>query len=247
MAILEINNLSKQFSRPSLFKITKVKAVDSLTLQINKGEIFAFLGPNGAGKTTVINMLVGFLKPTNGEIRLFGKSFNYKDIEVKRRIGYLPEFTQLPDYYRVYELLEFYCDIFFIPKSKRKDIIEKLLEDLGIAKQYREWTKNLTMGQRRCLGVIIALINEPELLFLDEPAVYLDPVILEKVRNLLLKLKAKGVTVFMSSHILSEVEKLSDRFAIIKNGKLLGQGLTHDLAMYRGLEEEFLRKIKEDG
>lgn len=246
MAIVQISNLTKEFKRFTFFEKNKVRAVDNLTLNIQKGEIFAFLGPNGAGKTTTLNMLVGFIEPTSGEIKIFDKIFIHNDIDIKKRIGYLPESTQLPDYYRVYELLEFYCDIFLIPKLKMKDIINRLLEEVGIHRQYRELTKNLSMGQKRCLGLAIALINDPELLFLDEPTVYLDPVIIEKIRKVLLKLKDRGRTIFMSSHILSEVEKLSDRFAIIKNGKLLEQGFTRELIKNSSLEEEFLRKIKED-
>ncbi|MBL7198499.1 MAG: ABC transporter ATP-binding protein [Candidatus Omnitrophica bacterium] len=246
MLILETTKLTKQFIRFSLSGKVNVMAVDSLTLQINKGEIFAFLGPNGAGKTTTIKMLIGFTKPTSGEIKLFGQTFIFGDIRIKRRIGYLPESPQLADYYRVYELLEFYYDIFRIPKSKHKNITEQILEEVGIYAQQREWVKNLSMGQKRCLGLAVTLINNPELLLLDEPTVYLDPLIIEKIRKLLLKLKNNGTTVFMSSHILSEVEKISDRFAIIKQGKLLEQGFTHELTKHISLEEEFLKKVKGD-
>ena len=246
MQILETVGLTKQFSRFSLFGKREVRAVDSLNLQINKGEIFAFLGPNGAGKTTTINMLIGFIRPTSGEIKLFGNAFTYKDIEIKRRIGYLPEYLQLPDYYRVYELLELYCNIFNIAKSKHKDIIGQILEDVGICAQKKELIKNLSMGQKRSLGIAITLINKPELLLLDEPTVYLDPLMIENMRKLLLKLKNSGTTVFMSSHILSEAEKISDRFAIIKEGKLLEQGSTGELTKHISLEDEFLKKVKGD-
>lgn len=243
MAIVEALRLNKRFNR---FRKSSVSAVEDLSFQINKGEIFAFLGPNGAGKTTVIKMLIGFTKPTRGEIKLFGQEFKSKDIQIKKRIGYLSESPQLSDYYRVYELLEFYCDIFDIPKSKRENLTDGLLEEVGIHSQKKEWIKNLSMGQKRCLGLVAALINNPELLFLDEPTVYLDPLIIEKIRNLLIKLKDNGTTIFMSSHILSEVEKIADRFAIIKQGKLLEQGSTQELKKHISLEEEFLKKVKED-
>jgi len=243
VAIVEVLGLNKKFNR---FRKSSVSAVEDLSFQINKGEIFAFLGPNGAGKTTVIKMLIGFTKPTRGEIKLFGQEFNSKDIQTKKRIGYLSESPQLSDHYRVYELLEYYCDIFDIPKLKRESLTDGLLEEVGIHSQKREWIKNLSMGQKRCLGLVAALINNPELLFLDEPTVYLDPLIIEKIRNLLIKLKDNGTTIFMSSHILSEVEKIADRFAIIKQGKLLEQGSTQELKKHISLEEEFLKKVKED-
>jgi ABC-2 type transport system ATP-binding protein len=241
MLILETINLTKEFKR---FGKASVIAVDGLTLQVNKGEIFAFLGPNGAGKTTTIKMLIGFTKPARGEIRLFGNNFSYKDIKLKKRIGYLSESPQLPEHYRVYELLEFYCDIFFIPRQRRKELIGQLLDSLGILSQKKDWINNLSMGQKRCLGLAVSLINSPEILFLDEPTVYLDPLIIEKIRILLLRLKENGTTVFMSSHILSEVEKVADSFAIIKHGRLLECGLTSELLKNTSLEEEFLRKVK---
>lgn len=246
MPILEIIGLTKQFNHFSVLGKAKITAIDNLALQINKGEIFAFLGPNGAGKTTTIKMLIGFIRPSSGEIKLFDKTFSHKDTEIKRRIGYLPESPQLPTHYRVYELLEFYYQIFRINKSKYKDTTEQILDEVGIGIHRKEWIKNLSMGQKRCLGLAISLINNPELLLLDEPTVYLDPLIIEKVRNLLLKLKNEGTTVFMSSHILSEAEKISDRFAIIKKGKLLEQGFTQELTKHISLEEEFLKKVKED-
>lgn len=221
-----------------------IAAVDDLNLQIHTGEIFAFLGPNGAGKTTTINMLVGFLQPTSGTITMFGLPFTPKSVEIKRRIGYVPESAHLPTHYRVFELLEFYCELFFITKAIRKKKIDDVLNDVGLEHQYKKWIKDLSMGQKRCLGLASALINDPDLLLLDEPTVYLDPLILEKIRMMLLKLKQQNKTIFMSSHILSEVEKVSDSFAIIKDGHLLRQGSTQELKKHKSLEEEFLQTIK---
>lgn len=242
--LLEINNLSKQFHRRHLFGKESINAVRDLCLSINQGEIFAFLGPNGAGKTTTINMLVGFLRPTSGTINIFGSVFSPKAIAIKRRIGYLPESVDLPSYYRVYELLELYCDLFFIARPQRKERIAQLLHELDLEGHYKKWIKDLSMGQKRCLGLASALVNDPDLLLLDEPTVYLDPIVLEKIRAVLLKLKKQGKTIFMSSHILSEVENLSDRFAIIKEGRLLKLGITQEAIRHRSLEEEFLETIK---
>jgi len=244
MTILEANNLTKQFRQRNIFIRNKLNAVDNLSLRVDRGEIFAFLGPNGAGKTTTIKMLIGVLRPNAGQVKLFGEDFSCRDTAVKKRIGYLSENTHLADYYRVYELLGFYYEIFRIPKSKHNSTTERLLDEVGISQQRKAWVKNLSMGQRRCLGLAVALINEPELLLLDEPTVYLDPVVIDKVRKLLLKLKNKGVTIFMSSHILSEAEKISDRFAIIKNGRIIEEGLTAETIKRVSLEEEFLRKVQ---
>lgn len=246
MTILEVSSLTKQFNQHGIFAKNKIVAVDNLSLKINKGDIFAFLGPNGAGKTTTIKMLIGAIRPTGGKIKLFGSDFNYRDVSVKRHIGYLSESTHLPDYYRVYELLDFYYEIFHIPKSKHNSITEHILKDVDIFTERKEWIKNLSMGQKRCLELAVALINDPDLLLLDEPTVYLDPLVIDKIRKLLLKLKSQGVTVFMSSHILSEAEKISNRFAIIKNGRLLEEGSTGELTKHISLEEEFLKKVKED-
>ena len=246
MAILETVNLTKAFRRNIFAEKNNIIAVENLSLKIERGEIFAFLGPNGAGKTTTIKMLIGFTEPTSGEINLFGKRFSHRDTEIKKHIGYLPESPQLADHYRVGELLEFYSKIFNVPKSKNKALTKDILEEVGILGKQKAWIKNLSMGQKRCLGLAVALINNPEILFLDEPTVYLDPLIIEKIRNLLLRLKENGTTIFVSSHILSEVEKICDKFAIIKDGRLLDQGLTSEIKNQKSLEEKFLEKVKEN-
>ena len=242
--LLEVQHLSKNFCRMHALRRECITAVDDLNLQINTGEIFAFLGPNGAGKTTTINMLVGFLKPSAGTIRIFGSEFSRASVEIKRRIGYLPEAAHLPTHYRVGELLEFYCELFFIGRKERKRRIDSVLNGVGLEEQHKKLIQELSMGQKRCLGLACALINDPDLLLLDEPTVYLDPLILEKIRTILVQLKKQNKTIFMSSHILSEVEKVCDSFAIIKDGRLLCRGLTRDLKDQRSLEEEFLQAIK---
>ena len=244
MIVIKTIGLTKEFVHSKGFKRQRCIAVNNFNLEVEAKEIFAFLGPNGAGKTTTINMLAGVISPTKGGIELFGQPFNYSNIQIKKKIGYLPESPQLPSYYHVSELLGFYSQIFDIPRRFQREKIDAVLEDVGILPQKNSLIENLSMGQRRCLGLAIALINDPSLLLLDEPTVYLDPIISEKIRTLLLRLKNQGSTIFISSHILSEVEKISDRFAIIHKGNLVQEGTVQHLADKGGLEELFLRITK---
>jgi len=246
MAVIKTIELTKEFFHFRDFKRHLCRAVSNFNLQVRESEIFAFLGPNGAGKTTTINMLAGVISPTSGRIELFGQPFSHTAVELKKKIGYLPESPQLPQYYHVDELLSFYCRIFNIPIGKRRERIDEVLGDVGITSCKTQLIKNLSMGQKRCLGLALAIINNPALILLDEPTVYLDPIISEKIRKLLLKLKNQGCTVFISSHILSDVEKISDQFAIINNGKLIKKGSTQHLADKDKLEEIFLNIAKDE-
>jgi len=245
MVILKTTNLTKEYVSIKRFRKQKCIAINDLNLELSKGEIFAFLGPNGAGKTTTMNILAGVSSPTKGNIEIFGEKFDYSKIEIKKRIGYLPEYLHLPPYYHVGELLNFYSQFFNIAKKKQQQKIDEILESVGILSQKNILIRNLSMGQKRCLGLAIALINEPELILLDEPTVYLDPLVSEKIRFLLLRLKERGCAIFISSHILSEVEKISDRFGIINKGSLIQQGNVTDLTNKGQLEEIFLRLTKQ--
>lgn len=243
--ILKTEALTKCYVNRAFFRSEKVMAVDRLDLEILQGEIFGFLGPNGAGKTTTLNMIVGITDPTQGRIEIFGKNFKSGDIEPLKRIGYVPETTALPGYYSPLELLDFYAQLFGIPRETATERIKDLLETIGLLKESNVPLKNLSMGQRRLVDFIQALINDPDLILLDEPTVYLDPVIIERFRNILLRLKSQGKTILMSSHMLSMIEKLSDRVAIIDRGRLLKVGLKEDFMRQGTMEEEFLRIVKD--
>ncbi len=238
MSCVEIDNLTKIYQK-------SIKAVDGLSLKIERGEIFGLLGPNGAGKTSTLNMLAGLILPTEGKIKIFGREID-SDIEIKKRIGYLPENPFLPEYYKVGEILNFFGSFFGIPPKEKNKRIEYLLSNLELLSKTKDKIKNLSMGQKRALGLVISLIGDPDLVLLDEPTVYLDPLITKSFRKLILELKEKKKTVIISSHILSEIEKISDRAGIINKGRLTAIGSTKELIGDQTLDEVFLRIIKND-
>ena len=240
---IKITSLNKDFPTGGFFKKSSIRAVDNLNLAINSGEIFGLLGPNGAGKTTTLNMIVGFFTPTSGEIELFGQRVTPKNIEIRSKIGYLAESPFLPEYLSVNELLNFYARIFGLADNIRKERIEMLLESLGLRDIGAQRIKTLSIGQRRSVSLAGALINDPTILILDEPTVYLDPIILEKVRSIVLKLKQNNKTILISSHILSEVEKLCDRIAIIHRGHLARTANREEFKTAGSLDDIFLSSI----
>jgi len=162
-----------------------------------------------------------------------------------KKIGYVPETTSLPGYFTVVELLDFYGRIFEIPTKTLFARIGELLEMFGLVDVRHSLIENLSMGQVRLVDIMQALINDPELILLDEPTVYLDPLIMERFRNILLKLKESGKTIFMSSHTLPEIQRLSDRIAIISHGKLKKTGMKSEFLKDGSIEGEFLRIVKE--
>lgn len=243
--VLRTEGLKKYFISRTLFAPEKsVAAVDDLALEVRRGEIFGFVGPNGAGKTTTLNMLVGITRPSAGSIEIFGKPFGPGDIEPLKKIGYVPETTFLPEYFTVTELLDFYAKVFDLPFELKVGRIRQLLEMFGLLPERNVLLENLSMGQRRLVDIMQALINDPDLILLDEPTVYLDPVIMERLRAVLLHLKDSGKTVLMSSHMLPEIERLSDRLAVIDHGRLLKTGPKSEFMLQGSIESEFLRLVK---
>ena len=203
-------------------------AVDNIGFQVTKGEIFGFIGPNGAGKTTTIKTLLGLLHPTSGEIDVLGKPLG--DIEIKTKIAYLPENPYFYDYMNTYEILDFYAQLFKISKSERKNKIEKLIDQVGLRKEdAKRNLKEYSKGMLQRVGIAQALLNDPDLLFLDEPTSGLDPIAHKDIQDIILKMKEEGKTVFLSSHQLSDVEKVCDKVAIINRGKLVKCGTMEEL------------------
>ncbi|MBW3622143.1 MAG: ABC transporter ATP-binding protein [Armatimonadetes bacterium] len=201
-------------------------AVDHLDLEVEQGVIFGFLGPNGAGKTTTIKMLLGLIFPTEGRAELLGKPVG--NIQVRREISYLPESPYFYDYLSGAELLNFYGKLFNINAEERGRKIRQLLQLVGLAedkKPLREYSK----GMLQRVGIAQALINDPKLLFFDEPTSGLDPIAHIEIRDVILKLKEEGKTIFTSSHQLSDVELICDRVSIIHRGKLMKIGDVDDL------------------
>lgn len=220
-AAIETRKLTKTYRSKSLGLIN---VVDNLDLEVEEGEIFGFLGPNGAGKTTTIKMLLGIIYPTEGEGYVLGKEIG--DLDVHKIISYLPERPYYYEYMTGMELLKFYGSLFGISD---KDKFQGLLEKVNLAGDASKTINQYSKGMQQRIGLAQSLINDPKLLFLDEPTGGLDPIAHTEIRDLILQFRNEGRTVFISSHELSEVERICDRVAIINKGKIERQGRLDDL------------------
>ncbi len=198
-----------------------------LSLTVYQGEVFGFLGPNGAGKTTTVKILVGLVRPTAGEARLFGRPVH--DPAARRRIGYLPENFRFHDWMTGEELLEFHGRLAGMPAAERRARIPEVLKLVGLAGRGRERIGNYSKGMAQRIGLAQALLHRPDLVLLDEPTSALDPVGRREVRDLIRRLRAEGVTVFLNSHLLSEVELVCDRVAVVDQGRVVRSGRLREL------------------
>ncbi|MEH2416611.1 ABC transporter ATP-binding protein [Nostoc sp.] len=207
----------------------KVVCLKNCSLTVYKGETFGLLGPNGAGKTTLLKLLLGIIRPTSGRGLLLGKPIG--DRSVKQHIGYLPENPYLYDYLTGWEFLQLAAGLFQIPNSIQRQRIPQLLELVGLsqADARKKLLRRYSKGMLQRVGMAQALINEPDLVFLDEPMSGLDPVGRYQMREIILALKAAGKTIFFNSHILSEVEQICDRIAILAQGELICSGSLNEL------------------
>src|SRR4051794_12586452 len=212
------------------------RALDRLSLEVGAGEVFGFLGPNGAGKTTTLKLLMRLVFPTSGRAEILGKPAG--DLDVRRRIGYLPEHPYFYDYLTAEELLSYFAGLFGMAGQDRKRRVNVLLDEVGIGAERRLQLRKFSKGMLQRVGIAQALLNEPELVILDEPMSGLDPLGRRDVRALILRLRDRGCTVFFSSHVLSDAEALCSRVAILAKGRLVTAGrLTEMLAFQiRGWE-----------
>ncbi len=223
--MIEIRGLVKTY-RTGLF-MRESRALDGLDLSVRGGEVFGFLGPNGAGKTTTIKILLGFVRATAGTATVLGRSPD--DPTVRARLGYLPEQPYFYDYLTAEELLDYVGQLHALAGPVRRARGAALLEQLEIAHAARIPLRKFSKGMLQRVGLAQALLNEPELVILDEPMSGLDPMGRKLVRDLILRLRREGRTVFFSSHILSDVETISDRVAMVAGGRLVGQGTVDEL------------------
>ena len=228
-AVIETEKLTKVY-RTSFSKY-QVKALDSLSIKVNRGEIFGFLGPNGSGKTTTMKILLGLLTPTSGDAWVLGRQST--DVAVKDRIGFLPEESYLYRFLSSEETLDFYGRIFKIPRKERQKRINELIELVGLSHARKRQVREYSKGMARRLGFTQALINDPEVIFLDEPTSGLDPLVARQVKDIILDLKKQGKTIFMSSHLLADVENICDRIAILHLGK--SQPARHTFGIFPNL------------
>ena len=224
---IEIRNLSKDYET-GFWKKKRVRALDDLSLNVKPGQIFGFLGGNGAGKTTTIKTLMRLIFPTEGAARILGHDI--ADVQMHRRIGYCPENPYFYDYLTALELMEYFGELFGYEKADRKIKTEELLTAVGLdEKDWKRQLRKFSKGMLQRVGIAQSLINDPELVFFDEPMSGLDPVGRREIRELIAGLRDKGTTVFMSTHILSDIEALCDDVAILRNGKLAASGSLNDL------------------
>jgi ABC-2 type transport system ATP-binding protein len=218
--ILRLEGLRKTYRDPMTLR--PIPAVDDVTLELERGEIFGLLGPNGAGKTTTIKMILGLARPSAGRVFLDGREPS--DPASRRRLGYLPENPCFYDHLTPLEYLDLTGALFGLPASIRRSRAASLLERLGLAAHARKPLRKFSKGMTQRVGLAQALMNEPRLLILDEPMSGLDPVGRAEVKVLLREQRAAGVTVLMSSHVLAETESLCNRVGIVKQGRLVEVG-----------------------
>jgi ABC-type multidrug transport system ATPase subunit len=228
--IIEIKNLSKEFR--------DVKAVNSLNLNVYQGDVFGFLGPNGAGKSTTIRMLMSLINPTEGEIKIFGKSLKKERNSILRQIGAIVEKPDFYGYLSAYKNLEILGRISGTDTSRQK--IMGILELVGLEKRYDSKVKTFSHGMKQRLGLAQALLHDPDLIILDEPTTGLDPQGMKEIRELIIHLsRDRKKTLFLSSHILYEVELVANRMIIINKGKTIVEGKVNDLLNMNKLKVSF--------
>jgi ABC-2 type transport system ATP-binding protein len=223
--VIEVQGLVKDHY--SNFLRRRFRALDGLSLKVFKGETYGLLGPNGAGKTTTQKLLLGLLKPTTGTISVLGREAGNK--ETLSRIGFLPENPYFYAYLSATEFLDFFAHLFNIKKNERRQRIKELLQLVSLSEAGNRPIRKYSKGMMQRLGIAQALLNDPELLFFDEPNSGLDPIGRRDVRRIMLMLKEQGKTVFFNSHALPDVKEICDRVGVLHRGKLAGEGSIKDI------------------
>lgn len=239
MKALKISHLTKTYYQMNSEKTV----VKDLCLEIDEGEVFGFLGPNGAGKTTTVKMIVGLAHPDSGTIEILGQP--HTDLNIKTQIGFMSETPYFYAYLTGFELLDFFGQLFPMSAETRIKRARNLLTQVGLKDAADLAIRKYSKGMNQRLGVAAALINDPKVVFLDEPLDGLDPLGRRHIKEIILNLKKRGKTVFFNSHILSDVEEICDNIGIIDEGKLIAEGNPKKLsARYKNLEEYFVSLIE---
>jgi ABC-2 type transport system ATP-binding protein len=230
--VVKIDNLTKDYE-VGFFKKKKIRALDGLTLTVNQKEIFGFLGANGAGKTTTLKLLMSLIFPTSGSAKILDRDIS--DVGTHAYLGFLPENPYFYDYLTAREFLDYCGQLFGYPQNERRRRAAELLSRVKLdEKRWDVQLRKFSKGMLQRVGLAQALVNDPQVVFLDEPMSGLDPVGRREVRDLIASLRQEGKTVFMCSHILSDIEVLCDRVAILKRGKLAHVGYLDDLRKRAG-------------
>ncbi|HEY0871873.1 MAG TPA: ABC transporter ATP-binding protein [Vicinamibacterales bacterium] len=235
MSAILVEDLTKDYA-VGFWRRRPYRALDRLSMQVAPGEVFGFLGPNGAGKTTTLKLLMQLIYPTSGRAEILGRPVG--DIAVRHRIGFLPENPYFYDYLTAEELLTYFAQLLDVPAADRRARVSRLLDRVGIGRERRFQLRKFSKGMIQRVGIAQALLNDPEVVFLDEPMSGLDPLGRRDVRSLILELRDQGRTVFFSSHILADAEALCSRVAIVAGGRLAAIGRLGELAEFevRGWE-----------
>jgi ABC-2 type transport system ATP-binding protein len=231
--VIVTRNLTKTYR--DFWGRPKVKALNSLSIDVRKGEVFGLLGPNGSGKTTTLKLLLGLLFPTEGEVSILGKPAT--DVSKNEKIGYLPEESYLYRFLNAEETLDFYGRLFDMPASVRKERSRELIKMVQLEHARRRQLKEYSKGMTRRIGLAQALINDPDLILLDEPTSGLDPIGSRDMKDLIIGLKERGKTVVMCSHLLADVQDVCDRIAILDGGELKVFGRVQDLLKDQGVTQ----------
>jgi ABC-2 type transport system ATP-binding protein len=239
---IDVRDLSKTYRTP--FARRKVVALRGVTFQVEKGHIFGFVGPNGAGKTTTIRTLMGLIRPTGGSATILGQQIPSRAARFK--VGFLPESPYFYDYLTVAELLDLAGRLFGISADVRKKRADELISRVGLDRARNQSLKKYSKGMLQRAGLAQALMNDPEVVVLDEPMSGLDPIGRKEVRELILSLRDQGKTVFFSTHILSDVEAITDRVAIVVKGELREHGTPAELVKRTVLGTDVMIRIAED-
>ena len=237
MPAIETQELTKDYL-VGFWRPRPYRALDRLTLSVGEGEVFGFLGPNGAGKSTTLKLLMGLIFPTSGSAMILGRPFG--DLGMRRRIGFLPENPYFYDYLSGEELLDLMGRLFGLDRAERKKRARLLLERVGLGRAGDRALRKYSKGMLQRLGIAQALINDPELVVLDEPMSGLDPIGRREIRDLIRELRTEGKTVLFSTHILSDVELVCDRVAIVVGGTLRDCGPLEKLLSPRLLHTELV-------
>jgi ABC-2 type transport system ATP-binding protein len=224
--VISTTELTKDF-RTGFWKTQTFRALDRLNLGIQENEIFGYLGPNGAGKSTTLKLLMSLIYPSSGSAMILGRSVS--DHRARQHAGYLPETPFFYEYLTAEEFLSFYAGLFDLGPLEIRRRVSYYLHLAGVYEQRKLQLRKFSKGMIQRVGIVQALLNDPQVVFLDEPMSGLDPIGRRAVRDLILKLKKEGKTVFFSTHILNDVETVCDRVGILNKGRLIGSGLLKDL------------------
>ena len=236
-SIIELKHLKKYYGESH--------GIEDVSLNINKGDIYGFIGPNGAGKSTTIRTILGLINKTSGSIYIYGKELNPNDPIIKKQIGYIPSEINLYDDMTIKQIFDYHQSFYKQNLSKRRKELTKLLK----INEHKK-IEDLSLGNLKKVGIVLALMHEPEILILDEPTSGLDPIMQNTFHNILLKEKEKGTTILYSSHILNEVSNICDKVGFIKNGKIIKEdtinNIKKDNYTYLTISSKDIDKIKEE-